>query len=741
MTLNKRYKRNIKANLSFYISASVLTMVALLMFYLFYVAGTGINDYGNTFFDYNKVEDAVFTTYLEIPDEDIPVLEKDYNLLLEKEHFVNCDETDYTARIFTANEKVDLYELIDGRDITARDEIIISAGYAQNNGISIGDTLSLHAKDYTVVGLFLRPDYLYMLENLTDDYMNVSTFFLAYMDEAEFEECFGTGTLNYKVIYHDETAVEDFRLNIHDQFFMASYLSADDNVRISFVNEQADMFILSAWVMLVILPFITVALISILIGRKIKSEQKLIGTLSALGYKKSALMWHYSLFALIPGILGGCLTAIASLLLVQPFGEMGLADYEPMQATFHLPVSIAVAGILIPTLIYFVCAMLRVRKLLRKDTVELLNGNVGNTGKSHRMLSRRHMKVKYKMALRSFAGNPGRTFVIFLGIFLGAMIVAFGYIFIDSVNAVGSDAHAEFGTFQYEYVLNALHTGTPEDGEAMMVLPYEDSNAVRFSMLGLDADNTLWNLTTTDGERADLENGWYMSTLCAAIFDLEPGDTFTFRSISTLEEYTVTIDGVIKNGYQSYILSSRENMSKFTELDSKTYNAVLASHALDIDSREITELISDTTYENQMENLLTSMAGVIDALIIIGAVICIASLYATINMMISENRTNISMLKVLGYENRRINSMIINSNHLLLLPGIVTGIVAAYLIMVWYCVEFVEVERIMIPATMKPKSILLTTVITAACYFVSLFLLRGKVERTDMIESLKDNRE
>lgn len=41
MTLNKRYLRNIKENLSFYIASSVLTVVALLLFYLFYIAGSG----------------------------------------------------------------------------------------------------------------------------------------------------------------------------------------------------------------------------------------------------------------------------------------------------------------------------------------------------------------------------------------------------------------------------------------------------------------------------------------------------------------------------------------------------------------------------------------------------------------------------------------------------------------------------------------------------------------------------
>ena len=92
--------------------------------------------------------------------------------------------------------------------------------------------------------------------------------------------------------------------------------------------------------------------------------------------------------------------------------------------------------------------------------------------------------------------------------------------------------------------------------------------------------------------------------------------------------------------------------------------------------------------ETQMDNMMTSMGGLIYAFMIIGMIVCIASLYATINTMISENSQNISMLKVLGYENRRINSMILSSNYLLLIPGIAFGIMA------WYCAEFVAIESI-----------------------------------------------
>lgn len=742
MKLNKRYLRNIKENLPFYLSASILTAVGLVLFFLFYIAGTGISAFGEKFFAENKVEDASFTTYIEIPDDKLAELENNYNATLEKERYVNQKEDGFTARVFVPNGKIDLYEIKEGRSIENADEILISAGYAEENGVTVGgEKMVLRGKEYTVVGTFLRPDYLYMLENMTDDYKNVTTFFLAYMDEGEFTSVFGAGSYNYKVVYHDHNRIADFRKAVNADYYVSSYLSADNNARITFVDGQAQMFILAAWVMLVMLPFVTVALISIMIGRKIRSEQKVIGTLSALGYTKKRLTLHYSLFAVIPGLIGGVLTSVLALILAKPFGSLGLADYEPFAPEFTLPVWIALAGVAVPTLIYWLCGILKIGKLLKRDTVELLGNKVGNDGKAKKILARKKAKVKVKMAVRSLAANPGRSLVVFLGVFLGAVIVAFAFSFIDSVKAVGEQAHGEFGSFKYEYILNTLEDGNPSDGEAVLVAPFESKDGKRFSVMGVDGDNTLWNLTTQSGNRADTENGWYMSSLCAAIFGLEEGDEFTFVSIASLEEKTVRINGIIKNGYQNYIVSSREKAAEIAGLAATKYNAVLSDRELAIDGSSVMEIISDTTYETQMDNMLRSMSGMVYAMMIIGGVVCVAALYAVINLMVSENASSISMLKVLGMEDRRINSMIISANHLLLIPGIAVGILAAYGGMAWYSSAFVDVENLIIPATLKWSSVLITIAATSVCYFVSLLLVRRKVGKTDMVESLKDNRE
>ena len=93
----------------------------------------------------------------------------------------------------------------------------------------------------------------------------------------------------YEVIYNNDNSIE-FRKEINERYYARSYVNANDNPRIFFVDEQAKMFLVFSWVLLVLVASVAVALIGIIIGRKIKSEQKMIGTLTALGYRKKDIV-------------------------------------------------------------------------------------------------------------------------------------------------------------------------------------------------------------------------------------------------------------------------------------------------------------------------------------------------------------------------------------------------------------------------------------------------------------------
>lgn len=581
-----------------------------------------------------------------------------------------------------------------------------------------------------------------MLENVDDSYKNISSFFLAYMTDSEYDRL-NADSCQYKVIYGKDSDKTQFRKDINATYKMSEYLSKDDNQRITMVDDQATMFLVMAYVFLVTIPLVTVALISIIIGRKIKSEQKMIGTLSALGYKKSQLMLHYSVLAMIPGIIGGVLVSVVTKLIQQPYGELSLADYEPMPVKFVLPIPVMLLGIIVPTAIYMLEAMHKVNKLLKKDTVAMLNG-VADESRSRHVMAGKSGRVRRKFAVRSILSNPGRSFVVFLGAFLGALIILVAFMFIDSLNNVIDTGSDSMGSFKYEYMLNRLETNdiegvSADNTDKLVIGKYEyDGNA--FLLMGANKDVKYLNIDTIDKSRANLDKGCYISNVMAYSYGLKEGDDFTFVNPTTMEEKTVRIEGIISNNSQKLLICNMEKARELLGWQKDTYNGLLSDRALQLKD-EISKTITSDDIKEQMSTILDEMGAIIYSLAIIGAIICIAALYVSVNMLVSENRHNISMLKVLGLKDREINRMVLDVNHMIIPIGIILGIAAGYGIMNVVFKVYSGMEGVLYEPYVSVKSIVLIVVIVVLCYAVSLIMVRRKADRVDMVESLKDNRE
>lgn len=741
MKLNKRYARNIRENTSFYVSSTVLTVVTLLLFFLFNIAGNAILDFGEEFFARNHLEDAHFSTYLPIPDEKISELENTYDVILETQHYINIDTDGITARVFDRTDNIDTYETTVGKDVSADDEIVISEGYAVENGVTVGDTMKIADKTYTVSGFFQRPDYLYMLENEDDSYKNITTFYLCYMSDNAFEELGDTG-VQYLVRYSDDSDIAEFRKAVHEDFFMRSYSSAEDNNRILMVNQQAQMFLVMAYLLLCIMPLVAVVLISIIISRKVKSEQRMLGTLSAMGYTRRRLMWHYAGFAALPGLVGGVLTAALSLIFAQPMSEMCLADYEPMRIVGHLNLSDALLGILIPTALYILAALLSVRKLLKKDTVMLLAGNAdGNGKKSRRLLVGKKLSFRTKFAVRSLLGNPGRSFVVLLGVFLGSYIMLLSQGLFDSIDHMGTVVVDNLIGYEHQYILNELSTENTYGGEAMLVSGLESEDGTVLSLIGTENDNPYFRFETTDGKIADLESSCYITSLTELALGWKTGDVVTLRNPLTMEKKEISIAGVIQNNLQKGIFTSKSKAAELTGLDEDAFNCIVSTEKLNIPEAKIAQETSRTDITEQVHTMTDQMDFMLWILIVLGVIICIAAIYVAINMLVTESRSNISMLKVLGYDDRKINRIVLNCHHLLLPVGILLSIPAAYATDNAFFLMMVDYDVMLMDSYIAPKSYGISIGLTVLCYFGSLWLLRRKVKKVDMIESLKDNRE
>lgn len=740
MKLNERYSRSIKSNLSFYISTTILTIMTLVLFFIMNIGGEAIWEFGDRFFATQNLEDANFTTYLPISEEAQTELEQEFNISLESQYFSNIEIKGITARVFKKTHEINLYSITEGEDITTNDEVIISEGYAVFNKVSIGDKIQIGEKEYTVTGFFQRPDYLYMLQNEGDAYKNVTTFFLAYVTDEEFEKIGGDNCL-YLVRYQEDNSKE-FRKAVNEKYYMNSYLSAQENLRIDMVKMQAEMMVYMSYIILVIMPLVVVVLVSTVINRKVKAEQKLIGTLTALGYKKSRLMLHYAGFAMIPGLLGGGLGVVLSLVFAQSFGEICLLDYEPMRIECHMNPLVAVLSIAVPTIMYILAAMNSVNKLLKKDTVLLLNGNAEQGDKTYRnLLRKKKVSFRIKYAVRSLIGNPARSFVVFLGIFLGSFIALLGFGLLDTMENTKKNMVDEMGSYEYQYVLQEQIKGKEYGGEPVIMFGMEDASGEQFSVIGTEKDNPYLELVDIEGNPVNVEKGYYITSVMAMLQDVQVGDKLTVCNPLTLEETEIIVSGILDNDMQNALFGSREKAAKLLGIEASISNVIMSDVPLDIPKEKIMQIIKKSDAKEQFQNMSNQMNTMIYFIIGIGAIICVAAIYVAVNMLVAENRSNISMLKVLGYDDNSINQIVLRINHILVPIGFLVSIPLVFASTNFFMAFLAEFIGALPEAYIAPKSFLLAAGLICISYFGSLFLLRRKVSKVDMVESLKGNRE
>ena len=740
MKMRRRYVRNIRQNLSFYIASTVLTMAALFLFFLFHIAGNAILDFADEFFEKQKLEDAHFTTYIPIPESDIEDMEEEYGITLEAQSYINIDTDGTTARVFQKTRKVDLCNVTEGEDADEKGEVILSEGYAVNMEISIGDQIRIGEEGYTVTGFFQRPDYLYMMENEDDSYKNISTFFLAYMPEEDFAEL-GETNCQYLVRYNGNED-RDFRRAVNDKYQMHSYTAAEENQRIVMVRSQAEMFLIMSWMLLCILPLVAVALICIIISRKVKTEQQMIGTLSAMGYTRAQLARHYAGFAAIPGISGGILTSVVTAAVAQPYGELGLTDYEPMRISCSLSWYAAVLGIVIPTVMYVLAALLSVRRLLRQNTVLLLNGS-GDEGrrKLRRVLAGRKLSFRIKFAVRLLIGSPARSFVVFLGIFLGSFIMLTGFSIYDSARHMADTVQVTAGEYEYQYVLGELLYENPYGGELILTAPVEGERGETLTVMGTDNEQSLLNLTDKEGQKISTKGGYYITSLAAYLCGWKTGDRVTLYNPLSLEQIHIRISGIVENDTAQIIYASRANAAEMTGVDKNAGNMIISEEKLDIPENIVESESRKSDLQEQVDTIIDQTGYMIDTMVGLGIVICIASVYVAVNMLVSENRRNISMLKVLGYPDRKIGCIVLGSNHVFLPLGIFLSIPAAYAFCGLFFRMFADMMGMLTSPYLEVKSCIMAAVLTAGSYLASMYFVQRKTRKVDAVECLKEQRE
>ncbi|MGG7176727.1 ABC transporter permease [Clostridium paraputrificum] len=737
MVLNKRYRRNFKSSLPFYISAVVLTAISVWLYMCLASGVTCEKEYLEDFNERCKIEDGNFIVSKPMNESE---LEDEYNVVLEKNKYVNVETENYTVRIFEPNTKINLYDVIEGEDIKYDNDILISKNFADANKINIGDEMSINNSTFTVKGYCERPDYGTVLENIDDMYYSPEQFGIAIVNDNVLEDC---GIVSeYMSVRYNEDNEMNFRKNLYDDYQTISYISSESNRRINVANSVISQYEAATGSILPSMLIFVIVLLAVVLGRRVKNEMKQIGTLTALGYKKREIIFHYCIFAMVPGIIGSIIGVVATILTIKPVAKLIFFKLEKYPVNYVFPIDKGIISLLVPTIAYLIAAIVTVRRLLKADAISLLSGDIKRKKRKTKLFteSRLHFSNKYK--LRMLLGNLSRSLVVILGVAIGGVVMLYGFICMDSSYYYKDTQTEKIGTFKYEYILRTINQGEPDYGDIMIgnsFLVEGNNNAVM--LCGTD-ENKYIELKDVKGNEIKLQDDkYYITTLAAELYGVKTGDEFTFVNTVTLDEYDIKIEGVVDNDSQIMILTTRDSACELLDLPKDSYNIVMSDEKIDYKDDEVSSIITKESLKDQMQTSIDGMATMMNILIAFGCLLCVICVYLMVNMLVQENISTISMLKVLGYTDKKINKLVVNIYHILIPIGTALGFGLGYYVCVMYFKMSIADFQLKIITHIKLQTVIYYLLCVIGSYALSLYLLKKKVFKVNMIESLKDNRE
>ena len=354
--------------------------------------------------------------------------------------------------------------------------------------------------------------------------------------------------------------------------------------------------------------------------------------------------------------------------------------------------------------------------------------------------SRFSLITKYR--LRSIFGKPVRTILIIVGICFGSLIFLYTYGVVDSLKAFVNESVDQIGNMEYQYYFSKLRTDEQTHGTKIVCSIFESGKDGKATTLMGMKKNDHMNYKLVTGKKADIESGkYYITRMGSVVYDVSEGDKLKIKNVATLKETTIKIDGIIENNAQNMIYTSPQNVYKITGLPKGSYNLLVAKKKMNYSDSETSQVITKSSLRDQINEVYKMMKQEIFVMVPFGVIMCIFVIYIMINMLISESKSSISMFKVLGYKKSEINRLMINIYHFVIPVAAVLGLVAGYTFVESYFQANAAVFNAYVAAKVSLATCIKYFALVFLSYIISLFLLGRKVNKVDMTESLKDNRE
>ncbi len=498
--------------------------------------------------------------------------------------------------------------------------------------------------------------------------------------------------------------------------------------------------------------------------RMVDEQRTQIGVLKAMGYSNGAVLAYfmaYSLSATVLGCVVGCVIGFKLFQSVIMQAYAMLYEIPTVCTDFRWGLALWSSGLMVVCIaatVLFACfkefvnlpaTLIRPKAMPAGKRILLENiGFIWNRMSFIKKVTARNILRYKKRMIMTVVGIAGCTALVLTGFGLRDAItdtvsLQFNKIWKYDATVAVSDGKAAYDTLAdmlsedkllatYQKVFSAQANDNTCD---MNIIAVDDTAKLeKFIVL---ADRV-------SGEKHSVKtNGAVITEKAARQLSVSVGDKVTLKSDGTsLGEVTVT--AIVENHAYNYLYMTKDYASSFLPdaNDTNTYLCKLGKTSGDkfstaaLKDEHIDAVVLNAKSEETFSDIMKILDLVVLVLIISAAALAFVVLYSLANINIAERRREIATLKVLGFSRAQVNAYVFRENLVLTIVGALVGLGLGTALAMFVIVT-AEIDMVMFGRTIYWYSYLISFAVTMIFSIAVNVFMNSKLDKIDMIESLK----
>lgn len=686
--LRKRVPRELRENLFRYLALGLLIILCMYVVVGLIGAADTVITGGAAAAEANHVEDGEFTVFVPLTDAQREAFAKE-GVTLETQFYLDfSQEGAGTLRVFKNRKEINLVIVEQGAPAKADDEVVLEKRYCAEHGLSVGDKIVIGGETFTIAGIGCAPDYEAPFKELSDSTVDSAGFGPAFVTEDAYDVLKQGGRsakaeeYTYAYLLSDgmeqdglKAALKDITVDVDavdDIYFdvelsnLTRFLPAEDNPRIGAAGNDQIINKVGGLIAGAIIMILFTYVISVFVVHGIERESSVIGTLYALGVRRSDLLRHYLTLPVIVTAVSGVIgTAIG----LSPAGVR--VQMEDCYSYFSFPEVDVVCkpyllayGLVMPAAAAVLVNWLVIRKKLARPVLSMIRGEAKSSRFGTVQLGNMDFvgRFRIRQMLREF--RCGCTVVF--GMFISLLIAMLGINCYMLCSHIREETKADT-KYEYMYTFKYPMEEAPEGGTACYAVGLKSETLgynLDVTLLGMKADNPYFDAGVKEGK-----NRVVLSSAMAQKYRLLEGDKIILTDAEEDRDYAFTVDGITQYAAGLYVFMDIDSMRELFDVEEDYYNVVFSDEALDIPSGRLYAVTTRAQVEETADIFVNLMMPMVTMMTVMSALIFCIVMYLMMKVMIDRSAFGISLIKIFGYRMKEIKKLYLSGNFFIVAVG------------------------------------------------------------------------